>query len=170
MQTKVRIYAAIVRSTLLYGAETWTLKVADKRKLDVFDRGKLRKIAGIHWFDKISNEKLMAMVNLPKLEAMVMRKRWKWLGHVLRMKETRWPNKMLRWTGDDIPTKRPRGAPTSNWSRQVINEGWERIKWVDYGMKKPIWSRWTKGEWLTSLTTFACDRSKWRVIVESVVS
>ena len=42
--TKARVYAAVVRATLLYEAESWVLMAENARKLTVFDRGRLRLI------------------------------------------------------------------------------------------------------------------------------
>ena len=58
---KVRIYAAVVRSILLYASDSWCLSVADKRKLEIFDRRKLCWITGIKWNDEITNTELYKM-------------------------------------------------------------------------------------------------------------
>ncbi len=36
LRTKGRVYQAVVRSILLYGCETWPVRVADERVLEVF--------------------------------------------------------------------------------------------------------------------------------------
>ncbi len=37
LRTKGTVYQVVVRSILLYGCETWPVRVADERKLEVFD-------------------------------------------------------------------------------------------------------------------------------------
>ncbi len=39
LRTKDRVYQAVVRSILLDGCETWPVRVADERMLEVFDNG-----------------------------------------------------------------------------------------------------------------------------------
>ena len=45
-KTKLRVYNIIIRPTVLYGCETWTLTKERKRKLEVFENSILRRILG----------------------------------------------------------------------------------------------------------------------------
>ena len=54
-KSKVKVYESLVCSVLLYNSETWTLKEATKKKLQVFEMGCLRKIKGVTRRDKIRN-------------------------------------------------------------------------------------------------------------------
>ena len=47
LKTKIRIYEATVLSVVLYGSETWQMKVADSAKLDSFHQSCLRRILRI---------------------------------------------------------------------------------------------------------------------------
>ncbi|VDP44585.1 unnamed protein product [Schistosoma curassoni] len=51
-------YYATVRSVLIYGSETWPLRVHDTRKLLVFDHRCLRNIASVCWDHRISNSEV----------------------------------------------------------------------------------------------------------------
>ncbi len=42
--TRRRVYEAVVSSILFYGCETWPLRVADERMMEVFDNGSIRRI------------------------------------------------------------------------------------------------------------------------------
>ncbi|TNN06710.1 polyprotein, partial [Schistosoma japonicum] len=53
--TKGRVYCAAVRSVLIYGCETWPLRIEDIRRLQVFDHRCLRKIARVCWDHRVSN-------------------------------------------------------------------------------------------------------------------
>ncbi len=44
MRTKDRVYQAVVRSILLYGFETWPVRVANERMFGVFDNDNIRRI------------------------------------------------------------------------------------------------------------------------------
>ncbi|VDO61046.1 unnamed protein product [Schistosoma margrebowiei] len=55
LSTKGRVYCAAVRSVLLYGSETWLVRVEDIRRLLVFDHRCLRNIARISWDHRVSN-------------------------------------------------------------------------------------------------------------------
>lgn len=45
-RTKITIYKTVIRPTVMYASETWTLTKDDERKLRVFERKVLRKIFG----------------------------------------------------------------------------------------------------------------------------
>ncbi|VDO62494.1 unnamed protein product [Schistosoma margrebowiei] len=55
LSTKGRVYCAAVRSVLLYGSETWQIRVEDIHRLLVFDHRCLRSIAHISWVYRVSN-------------------------------------------------------------------------------------------------------------------
>ena len=54
-RTKIRIFNSIVKSVLLYGAETWRITKATVAKVQTFINSCLRRILRVHWPDKISN-------------------------------------------------------------------------------------------------------------------
>ncbi|CAI2733962.1 unnamed protein product [Schistosoma spindalis] len=62
LSIKERVYCATVRSVLLYGCETWPLRVADSRKLLVFDHRCLGNIARICWDHQLSNNEVRRRV------------------------------------------------------------------------------------------------------------
>jgi len=47
LNTKLRLYNALVVSVLLYGAETWTLTKSDEQKLGAFQMSCLWRILGL---------------------------------------------------------------------------------------------------------------------------
>ena len=57
MWVKGKIYRAIVLSTLLYGAEAWTVYRRQVNKLHAFITRHLRSIMRITWMDKVTKRK-----------------------------------------------------------------------------------------------------------------
>ncbi|CAH8658448.1 unnamed protein product [Schistosoma rodhaini] len=117
LSIKGRVYCASVHSVLLYGCETWPLRVEDARRLLVFDHRCLRNIARICWDNRVSNSevRLRVLGNDGKSVDEVMNlHRLRWLGHVLRMPEHRLPRRaMMTSIGDGW--KRVRGGQTKTW-------------------------------------------------------
>jgi hypothetical protein len=52
---KIKIYRTIVLPVVLYGCETWSLKLREERKLRVFENKVLRGIFGSRW-DEVTGE------------------------------------------------------------------------------------------------------------------
>ena len=139
-------------------------------RLGVFDRGRVRWIAGIRG-RRAGWAELAKITGLERVEGEVVERRWRWLGHVLRMPEGRWAKRALLWSGENEEgAGRARGAPKKTWLRVVLQEGWEGIPWSDLNARKPLWPRWTGGEWTQLLCAFAKDRCAWRGLVAKIVA
>jgi len=52
---------------LLYGAETWTLLIADMNTLEAFHMTCQRQILDIHWWDHVSNLEVLHQSRLSTL-------------------------------------------------------------------------------------------------------
>jgi hypothetical protein len=117
LKTKIRLYNSNVKSVLLYGAECWRTVKTETNQLNAFHNSCLRRICKIFWPNKISNLELYAKTKCNSIEAEVKYKRLRWLGHVLRMEQNRFPKKCLKWN----PTtgKRNRGQPKMTWRRST---------------------------------------------------
>ena len=83
-KTKIRLYKTLVKSVLMYGCETWNMNEGDAKKIDVFQNRYLRRIMKIKWQDKISNRELPERTNVERLSEEVRRRRWRFIGHILR--------------------------------------------------------------------------------------
>ena len=69
---------------LLYGSETWKINEGDNRKLDTFFTC-LRRIQQIRWPYVVSNKYIFVKTKLKTMSTEVKLRRWKWVGHTLRM-------------------------------------------------------------------------------------
>ena len=119
LKTKVRIYNSCVISTLLYGAECWRMTETDLRKLSTFHTKNLRRIKRIFWPQRISNEDLLQQCQHEKMEDILIKRRWKWIGHTLRREADNISRTALHWTPEG---RRKRGRPKNTWRRTVESE------------------------------------------------
>ena len=124
-RTKIKIYRSNVRAVLLYGSESWRMTEADLSMLRGFDNKCLRRILGIYWPNTISNKELEKTTCLPQIDRELKKRRWTWIGHVLRMSSDADPKIALTWTPEG---KRKRGRPKETWRRTAMKEreamGW----------------------------------------------
>ncbi len=94
-KVKCRVYVAVVISTLLYGAESWTIYKAQVKKLHVFMMRHLRSILRIKWWQHVSNTEVIRRAGILPMNELLMQKNLRWAGHVARMKEERIPKHIL---------------------------------------------------------------------------
>ena len=85
--TKIAVYRAIVLPSLLYGCETWTCYRRHLKQLDQFHLRCLRKILGIQWEDRVTNQEVLRRSSLSGIEALVMTAQLRWSGHVMRLED-----------------------------------------------------------------------------------
>ena len=67
-----------------YGSEWWRMTEHDLAKLSSFHTTSLGKIQRIFWPRTLSNHDLLARCQREDMETTMARKRWRWIGHVLR--------------------------------------------------------------------------------------
>ena len=147
-KTKLRIFKSNVISTLLYGSESWKVTKTISNKLDVFQNRCLRRILQIYWPNTITNEELHRRAEIELISTQVKRRRWRWIGHVLRQQTTALTRIALRWTPDG---QRKRGPPQENLEENS-REG-DEGKGLDMGA---VWS------------VVSADRHRWRALVEAL--
>ena len=89
---------------VLYGCETWSLKLREERKLRVFENKVLRRIFGPtrdevtgEW-RRLHNEELNDLYSSPNIVRVIKSRRMRWAGHVARMGEER--GCIVSWWGN----------------------------------------------------------------------
>ncbi|XP_019259944.1 PREDICTED: uncharacterized protein LOC109237981 [Nicotiana attenuata] len=84
LEFKGGFYRAVVRPTILYGAECWLVKIAHIQKMKVAEIRKLRWICDHTRLDKIQNEDIRARVGVAPMEDKMRDVRLRWFRHVQR--------------------------------------------------------------------------------------
>ena len=98
---KIKIYRTIILPVVLYGCETRSLTLREKRRLRVFENRVLRKVFGPkrdevtgEW-RKLHNEELNDLYSVPNIVRVVKSRRMRWAWHVARMGEDRGVHRVL---------------------------------------------------------------------------
>ena len=151
--TKLKIYKSNVRSVLLYASETWRTNKKIESRLRGFEGRCLRRILKLHWQQHITNMEVSRRTGINNVVAEITQRRWRWLGHVLRMPRSRLPRAALRWAP---PGKRKRGRPLGTWRRTVEGEMREAGKtWNELG-----WLAQDRDSWRKFVGAFCSKRSQ----------
>ena len=104
---------------LLYGCETWRMTKRDEAKLDIFLHKCLRSLLKNYWPMKVSNEEVRRRNRTCIISELMKRRRWRWIGHVLRMNNQQNPRIALTWAPE---RKKSRLRPKVTWRRTVEGE------------------------------------------------
>ena len=95
LDTKLKVYKAVVLPTLLYACETWTVYQHHAKKLNHFHLSCLRKLRKIRWQDKIPDTEVLKKANMQSVHTLLKLAQLRWTGHVTRMPDERLPKKVL---------------------------------------------------------------------------
>ena len=143
LSLRLRLLQCYVWSTLLYGAEMWTLKKSTTKKLEAFEMWSYRRIGKISWLDKKTNEQVLQKLNTERnIIENIKRRKLVYLGHIKRhdtiIKQT------LEGTTQGT---RGRGRPRTTWMDNV--------------------RQWT-GLHLADISNKSLDRKEWRSIAANL--
>lgn len=149
-KTRIKIYNSLVKSILLYNCGTWGLTKTEENKLDAFHRKQLRRVLGIHYPTKISNESLYKRCKETPLSIQILEARWKLFGHILRRDPEIPANKAIEFYYTQN-TKRTKGRPMTTLPVTLNND----LKKLQNNM------RLTTITELDKLKSIARDRKEW---------
>ena len=150
LETKISVYRSVVTSTLLYGAEAWTLYRGHIRKLDQYHMRCLRSIAGIRWQDKVPNTEVLDRCQISGIEAILLHTQLRWAGHLRRMPDNRLPKAVFY--GQLASGERSRGRPLKRYKDCL------KANLLDCRIDPSTWE------------SSASDRSLWRTLCYEGVS
>ena len=147
--SKIKLFNTNVKSILLYGCETWKVTKELTNKLQVFINGCLRKIFRIFWPEVITNTELLRVAKQVDIGLDIRKRKWNWVGHILRRPDTNIPKMALDWNPQG---SRPRGRPKLTWKRSILSEA------------KTIGKTWSE------MKALAQNRVRWRHTIEALCS
>ena len=78
-----KVHKTVVRPAMMYGAETWVVKKAQEKKLDVTEMRMLRWMSGVTKLDRIRNGRIRRTTKVGEISQKVQGSRLKWYGHLL---------------------------------------------------------------------------------------
>jgi len=133
-ELKKKIIKTLVWSKALYGVETWTMKKEEKRRIEAFEMWIWRRIENISWKEKMTNSEVLTRVNEKReLLSTVLRRKGKWLGHIIRGESL-----VKDVIEGRIPGRKPRGRPRTMILDDIMGElSYEQVKRI--AMQRDEW-------------------------------
>ena len=94
LPTKVSLAKAMVFPVVMYGCESWTIKKAERWKIDAFELWWWRRLLRVPWTTRRSNKSILKEINPEySLEGLMLKLKLQYFGHLMR--RTDWFEKTL---------------------------------------------------------------------------
>ena len=83
--TKVGLVKAMVFPVVMYGCESWTVKKAEYRRIDAFERWCWRRLLRVPWTARRSNQSILKEISPGiSLKGMMLKLKLQYFGHLMR--------------------------------------------------------------------------------------
>ena len=85
LPTKVCLVKAMVFLVVMYGCESWTVKKAERQRIDAFELWCCRRLLRVPWTARRSNQSIVKEISSGySLEGMMVRLKLQYFGHLMR--------------------------------------------------------------------------------------
>ena len=84
LPTKVHLVKAMVFPVVMYGSESWTMKNAERQRIDAFELWCWRRLLRVPWTARRSNQSILKEISPGiSLEGMMLKLKLQYFGHLM---------------------------------------------------------------------------------------
>ena len=85
LPTKVHLVKTMVFPVVMYGCESWTVKKAERRRMDAFELWCWRRLLRVPWTARRSSQSILKAISPGiSLEGMMLKLKLQYFGHLMR--------------------------------------------------------------------------------------
>ena len=84
LPSKVHLVKAMVFPVVMYGCESWTMKKAERQRIDAFELRCWRSLLRVPWTARRSNQSILKEINPGiSLEGMMLKRKLQYFGYLI---------------------------------------------------------------------------------------
>ena len=134
LPTKVRLVKAMVFPVVMYGCECWTVKKAERWRIDAFELWCWRRLLRVPWTARRSNQSILKEISSEySLEGLMLKLKLQHFGHLTWRTDSLEKTLMLgkiegrRWSGWDKMRYSMDMSLSTLWQLVVEREAWSAV-------------------------------------------
>ena len=118
LPTKLHLVKAMVFLVIMYGCESWTIKKAERRRIDAFELWCWRRLLRVPWTARRSNQCILKEINPEySLEELMLKLKLQYSGHLMWRTDSSEKTLML----GKIEGRRRRGRERMRWLDDITD-------------------------------------------------
>ena len=155
LPTKVCLVKAMVFPVVMYGCESWTVKKAERRRIDAFELWCWRRLLRVLWTARRSNQSILKEISPGcSLEGLMLKLKFQYFGQLMRRVDSLEKTLIL----GEIGGRRRRGD--RGWDGWMVSPTRWTWVWVNSwswwwtgrpGVLRFMGSQWVGHDWATEL-------------------
>ena len=118
LPTEVRLVKAMVFPVVMYGCESWTIKKAERQRIDAFEPWCWRRLLRVPWTARRSNESILKEISPGRsLEGLMLKLKLQYFGHLMQRADSSEKTLML----GGIEGRRRLGRQRMRWLNGITD-------------------------------------------------
>ena len=118
LPTKIHLVKATIFPGIMYGCEGWTVKKAERQRIDAFELWCSRRLLRVSWTARRSNQSILKEISPEcSLEGLMLKVKLQYFGHLMRRADSFEKTLML----GKIEGRQRRGRQRMRWLDGITN-------------------------------------------------